>query len=144
VDHGRGGDKGTAVEATGQGDVTKSGIKWQTKLRCPAGSSPIVVGEHLYRITDGGRIRCWNLTTGADVYEERTPKITPSASPIATGDGRIYFASSGSSTVIQAGEKFEILATNDLGDGEDFTTPAVSAGRIFIKGKSYLWCIGKK
>ena len=40
--------------------------------------------------------------------------------------------------------EYEVLATNDLGDGENFTTPAVSGGRIFIKGKSYLWCIGTK
>jgi hypothetical protein len=36
------------------------------------------------------------------------------------------------------------LATNELNDGADYTTPAVSGGRIFIKGKSFLWCIGTK
>ena len=46
--------------------------------------------------------------------------------------------------MIKAGPKFELLATNDLNDGPDYTTPAVSGGRIFIKGKSYLWCIGTK
>jgi hypothetical protein len=45
--------------------------------------------------------------------------------------------------VIKAGPKFEQLASNDLHDGQ-YTTPAVSDGRIFIKGKKYLWCIGKK
>jgi len=37
-----------------------------------------------------------------------------------------------------------VLATNEIGDGDDYTTPAFSNGRIIIKGKSYLWCIGKK
>ena len=32
----------------------------------------------------------------------------------------------------------------DLNDGPDYPTPAVSNGRIYIRGKSYLWCIGKK
>ncbi|HJZ92908.1 MAG TPA: hypothetical protein VKE40_18685, partial [Gemmataceae bacterium] len=68
----------------------------------------------------------------------------PSASPIATPDGRVYFAGSNRSYVIDAGPEFKVLATNNLGDGPDYTTPAVSNGRIFIKGKSYLWCIGKK
>lgn len=34
------------------------------------------------------------------------------------------------------------LATNDLDDCSDYTTPAMSNGRLFIKGNSYLWCIG--
>ena len=38
--------------------------------------------------------------------------------------------------------KFELLATNDLNDGH-YSTP-VSNGRIFIKVKSHLWCIGTK
>jgi hypothetical protein len=25
-----------------------------------------------------------------------------------------------------------------------YATPAISGGSIFIKGRSYLWCIGKK
>ena len=29
-------------------------------------------------------------------------------------------------------------------DGNDYTTPAVSESRIFIKGRSYLWCIATK
>jgi hypothetical protein len=111
-----------------------------------AGSSAIVVGDLVYRGTENaqGNIICRKLADGELVYEERTPKITPSASPIACPDGRIYFASPGRSYVIKAGPKFEVLATNELDDGPDYSTPAVSEGRIFIKGKSFLWCIGTK
>ncbi len=144
VDNGRGGGNGTAIDPTGKGDVTKTHIKWQTKVPGAAGSSAIIVGEYLYRISDPGLIRCYKLETGETVYEERTPKITPSASPIATPDERIYFASSGKSYVIKAGPKFEVLAVNDLDDNPDYATPAVAEGRFYIKGKSYLWCIGKK
>jgi hypothetical protein len=35
------------------------------------------------------------------------------------------------------------LAANDLNEPDPFVSPAVSEGRIFIEGKSYLWCIGK-
>jgi hypothetical protein len=44
----------------------------------------------------------------------------------------------------KADPKFELRATNDLDDGPDYTTPAISRGRLFIRGKSYLWCIGAK
>ncbi len=144
VDAGRGGRTGTAVDPTGKGDVTKTHFKWQIKVNGAAGTSAIIVGDYLYRISEPGLIRCWKAATGELVYEERTPKITPSASPIACADGRIYFASSGRTYVIKAGPTFEQLAVNDLNDNPDYATPAVSRGRIYIKGKSYLWCIGTK
>ncbi len=144
ADAGRGGNQCNAVDATGTGDVGKTHIKWQAKTTTAAGSSAIVVGDYIYRGCDPGIIRCRELKTGELVYEERAEKLTPSASPIATPEGRIYFASPGRSFVIQAGPTFELLATNDLDDGPDYSTPAVSNGRIFIKGKSNLWCIGTK
>jgi outer membrane protein assembly factor BamB len=144
ADAGRGGQLGAAVDPTGQGDVSKTHVKWQNRVEGVAGSSAIIVDDHVYRSSGPGFLRCWSLATGDLIHEEKTPGITPSASPIATPDGRIYFASPGKSYVIKADPKLEILAVNFLGDGADYTTPAISNGRIFIKGKSYLWCIGKK
>jgi outer membrane protein assembly factor BamB len=144
TDVGRGGRDCDAVDATGKGDVTKTHVKWTDRTTTAAGSSGIVIGKHVYRASQPDMIKCRDLATGEMVYDQRTTKISPSASPIACPDGRIYFASSGKSYVIKAGPMFELLATNDLDDGPDYTTPAVSNGRIFIKGKSYLWCIGIK
>jgi outer membrane protein assembly factor BamB len=147
ADSGRGGRIGMAVDPTGKGDVSKTHIKWQLKVNGPAGSSAIIAGDYLYRICNNGVIRCWKMADGELVYEERAQGITPSASPIATPDGRIYFASSRRSYVIKAGPEFEVLATNDLegsGGGHDYTTPAVANGRLFIKGRTHMWCIGTK
>jgi outer membrane protein assembly factor BamB len=141
ADPGRGGGNCNAVDANGTGDVSKTHVKWQVKGTTAAGSSAIVVGDLLYRGCDQSKIVCRQLATGEVAYEEWAPRLTPSASPIATPDGRIYFASPGRSYVIKAGPRFEVLAANDLDDGPDFTTPAVSNGRFFIKGNSYLWCI---
>lgn len=90
-----------------------------------------------------GVLRCWRLATGQLVYTEPLPGIDTSASPIATADGRIYFASSGKSYVIAAGPKLQVLGSGDLYDDRDYHTPspAVSQGRLFIKGKTHLWCI---
>jgi outer membrane protein assembly factor BamB len=144
TDAGRGGQTGTAIDPTGQGDVSKTHVKWQDRVTAPAGSSAICIGDYLYRACNAEVLRCWKMATGELVYEEHLPQVSPSASPIATPDGRIYFASPGRSYVIKAGPQFEILATNDLGERDPFTTPAVSGGRLFIKGRNYLWCIGTK
>jgi outer membrane protein assembly factor BamB len=143
-DAGRGGQFGAAIDPTGKGDVSKTHVKWQTRVEGVAGSSAIAVGDYIYRSSGQQFIRCWSLMNGELVDELKAPRLTPSASPIHTPDGRIYFASPGKSYVIKANPKLEVIAENDLNDGNDYTSAAFSAGRIFIKGKSYLWCIGKK
>jgi hypothetical protein len=45
--------------------------------------------------------------------------------------------------VFKAGPKLELLATNDLGDHSQ-ASPAVAGGRIFLKGRRNLYCVGKK
>jgi outer membrane protein assembly factor BamB len=143
-DSARGGP-GMAVDPTGEGDVTKTHVKWQTP-KIPEGfySSPVVVGDCLYRTHAPGLVRCSKLATGDTVYDERLPPGVPGhVSPIATADGRIYLASGGKSVVIASGPKFEVLATNDLGDASP-TSAAVTGGKLYIKGAKNLYCIGKK
>ena len=139
-DSGRGGP-GTAVDDTGTGDVTKTQRKWTKDV--PEGfSSAIVVGPYLYRLHNPGVVSCRKLATGEQVYKERLPGISSTAaSPIATPDGRIYFASAGKSYVIQAGPEFKVLAVNDLGD-PCHASPAVADGNIFLKGSRFLYAIG--
>ena len=147
VDEGRGGKTGVAVDPTGMGDVSKTHVKWKIDVTGAAGTSAIAVGENVYRASDPGFIRGWKIATGELLFEERVQKITPSASPIATADGHIYFASAKRTFVLKAGDSFELLATNDLetdGGAQDYTTPAVADGRFYFKGRSYLWCVGKK
>jgi hypothetical protein len=62
---------------------------------------------------------------------------------VATPDGRIYLASAGKSYVVQAGPKFAVLGTGELGDVSD-ASPAVADGRLYLKGRRYLYCVGKK
>jgi outer membrane protein assembly factor BamB len=140
---GRGGP-GIAVDPTGDGDVTKSLIKWKTTPVPEGYSSPVIVGDHVYRVNSPGILQCRKLDDGEPVYKERLPAgFDQAASPFATPEGRIYFASSGKSVVVAAGPKFELLATNDLGDSSS-ASAAVAGGRIYIKGGRKLYCIGTK
>jgi outer membrane protein assembly factor BamB len=142
VDSGRGG-MGVAVDATGAGDVSKTHLKWKAPAVAAGFSSPVLVGDHLYRLHGAGILTCWNWATGEKVFQGRLEGAETACSPIATTDGRIYCASAGRSYVLKAGNALEILARNDLGDGSR-ASPAVAAGRIFVKGERFLYCIGAK
>ena len=142
-DSGRGGP-GIAVDPTGEGDVTKSMVKWKTPPVPEGYSSPIVSGDHVYRLHNPGVLKCWKLADGMQVFSERLPNgVDHAGSPIVTPEGRLYFAGGGKSVVLAPGPKYEVLGTGDLEDPSK-TSPAVAGGRIYIKGGKNLYCIGKK
>jgi outer membrane protein assembly factor BamB len=141
-DSGRGGP-GFAVDPTGAGDVTKMHLKWKIGQVPEGYSSPVAVGDYLYRLHSPETLKCIKLSTGEVVYSERLRGVSTSSSPVATPDGRVYLASTGRSYVLRAGPKPDVLAVNDLGDGGP-ASPAVSGGRLFLKGRRWLFCVGAK
>src|SRR5262249_43867754 len=142
-DSGRGGGPGTAVDATGQGDVTKTHLRWKVPNLPEGFASPVIVGDYVYKLHNPGVLKCWELATGKKVYEERLEGVLTRPSPFVTPEGRLYCAGAGKSYVVQTGPEFKVLAVNDLGDGGD-ASPAVAGGRIFLKGQRQLYAIGKK
>jgi len=142
TDSGRGGS-GTALDPTGEGDLSGK-IKWSVGGLSEAIGSPIIVGEQVFRLQSPGIVRVWSVADGAETDKQRLAGVSSTwASPIADGDGRIYFASGGKSTVVQAGAQIKILAVNDLND-PNHASPAVSNGRIYIAGLKNLYCIAAK
>ena len=140
VDSGRGGP-GVAVEIPAAGMAAKQ--KWKLDNVPEGFSSPVVVGEYLYRLQNPGTVCCRKWATGAEVYKDALDGLDPACSPIATPDGRIYCGNAGKAFVLKAGPKFEVLARNDLGDPSQ-ASPAVAAGKLYYKGGRYLYCIGKR
>ena len=64
------------------------------------------------------------------------------ASPVYA-DGKIYLtARDGVVTVVKAGRKFEVLASNDLGEPAESisASPAISNGRIYLRTFDALYC----
>ncbi|MBP3957122.1 PQQ-like beta-propeller repeat protein [Gemmata sp. G18] len=142
LDSGRGGT-GVAVDPTGTGDVTKTHLKWKTGTMPEGYGSPVIVGEHLYRLHSPGVLKCLKLSNGEVLYSERLTGVSIHASPVAAPGGRIYLASAGKTFVVQAGEKFELLAVNDLGD-DGPASPAIADGKLFLKGRKMLYCVATK
>ena len=141
-DSGRGGP-GIAVDPTGVGEVTKTHQKWSIRTVKEGYGSPVVSGEYLYRLCNPDLLMCIRLATGEVIYTERLPGVSAASSPLATSDGRVYFASAGKSYVIQSGSEFKILATNELGDASA-ASPSVASGMLYLKGQKTLFCIGQK
>ncbi len=142
-DNGRGGP-GVAIDPSGLGDITKTHIKWRVNQIPEAIGSPIIVGQRVYRLHTPNILKCWRADSGEQVYAQRLERLTSTwASPIADAAGRLYFATAGVSYVIQTGDEFSALATNDLGD-PNHASPAVSNGKLFLVGTRHVFCVGTK
>jgi outer membrane protein assembly factor BamB len=138
------GGKAIAVRAGGEGDITESHRLWQQpKARQRIGSGVIRDG-HIYILTDPGIAECWELATGKLIYEERLTgagKDNTSWSSMILANDRIYVVNhSGDTFVLRANPKFELLATNSLGEHTEGSI-AASNGELFIRTHRALWCI---
>jgi outer membrane protein assembly factor BamB len=132
-----------AIKLGGSGDLSgASGIAWQYDRGTAYVPSGILYEDLLYLMTDRGILTCLNARTGAVQYDNgRVPfPATFTASPIAY-EGKVLLTSEdGDTFVIKAGPKFEVLRTNSIGEPV-FASPAVSQGRLFIRGERNLYCI---
>ncbi len=129
-----------AVRPGGDGDVTKSHIVWKEDRGGPYVCSPLLYGDYLYVHDEQGIVRCYEAKSGKLVYRERLDgKFTASG---VAADGRLYVPNEdGTTFVIKAGPKFEILAKNPL---EEYTlaSMAISGGQLFLRTEKHLYCIG--
>jgi outer membrane protein assembly factor BamB len=125
------------------GATTNAHIAWSVPRRGNYMQTPLVVGDCLYCCNDAGVLTCYEARTGYVHYSERLGSGGSgfTASGVAA-DGKLYFASEvGKVFVVRAGPKFEVLATNELGE-TCMATPAISEGALFFRTRNHLTAIG--
>lgn len=128
-----------------EGKETNDAVVWSKQRGGPYMPTPIVYGDHLYTCSNNGIITAYDAKTGAQVYRERiagTKSVAFTASPVAA-DGKLYFPSEdGEVYVVKAGPKFELLATNPMGQVL-MATPAIVDSMILVRGRHHLFAIGE-
>jgi outer membrane protein assembly factor BamB len=107
-------------------------------------TSPILYGDYVYLVSDKGILTCIEAATGEIKYEGgRVPMPTSFSASAVAFDGKIFLTSEdGDTFVIKAGPAHEVIGTNSVGEMV-LASPAISQGRIFIRGDKHLYCIGE-
>jgi outer membrane protein assembly factor BamB len=117
-------------------------IVWRQAKGAPTMSSPLVVGEELYVVSDKGIMTCLDIHDGAVHWTSRLGGNF-SSSPLFA-DGRIYVVNrDGATFVIKPGKTYELLATNQL-DGRIFATPAAVDRALFLRTDTALYKLEKR
>jgi outer membrane protein assembly factor BamB len=142
---GRGGGGSLAVRVGGRGDVTASHRVWSQRQGSNV-SSPVLSGDYLYWAKDSPAVLfCQEAKTGRVVYEERIDAAGQVYASAVLADGKVYYVGrNGRTFVVPAEPKFEILATNDVGERAMFnSSPAVAGSNLFLRSDKFLYCIGQ-
>jgi len=115
-------------------DAATGKLVWEEAKGGPYTTTPLVVGDKVYIISDKGVLSAHQLAGGKRVYQQRVPEQGGnfSASPVAAG-GKIYLSSEeGDIHVVKAGPQFQLLASNSMGEGI-YATPAISGGGMIVR-----------
>jgi len=134
-----------AVKLGGTGDITGDRLWLHPKSTQRVGSG-LIVGAHVYMVDENSTAHCYELTTGQDLWAGEKRLGSTTWGSLVHADGRLYLLMrDGATVVLRASPKFELLATNRLGQGEQSnSSPAISDGEILLRTFRHLWCISAK
>lgn len=127
----------------GEGDLGDDAILWQHDKNTPDVASMVYHNGLVFATDDQGMATCLDAKTGATHWRERLPTGRYFSSPLLAGGNVYYTAGSGVTTVVKASATFERVAENTIDHDEDFfASLVVSEGRLFLRGRHKLYCIG--
>jgi outer membrane protein assembly factor BamB len=132
-----------AIKPDGTGKVTDSHILWKNdESGLPDICSMLCDGPRVYTLVFGV-FHAYDALTGKHLWEHDAGQKFQ-ASP-ALVNGRIHLLTTDGVTIIgeASAEGFKETGRATLGEGTG-ATPAYSPGRIYMRGKKHLFCIGKK
>ncbi len=134
----------SAIRANGTGDVSDTHIQWSVDDGLPDVCSPLATEKHVLLLASHGTLTCYNKQRGGEPLWEEEFDTRFSTSPSLVGNRVYLFDDKGKTWIVQpTREKCKHIATASLGE-KCVTSPAFQSGRLYIRGKVHLFCIGAK
>jgi outer membrane protein assembly factor BamB len=141
-----------AIRPGGSSDISPTAkttgefVAWSVPLTGGRVASPLLAGDCLYLPEQqGGLIRCLDAQTGKQHYRQRLPGAAGfTASPWSSGDKVFCLDQNGTTFVLAAGPKLEVLATNKLADELFWSSAAVAGDSLLIRGIDHVYCVEER
>lgn len=133
----------SAIRPDGQGDVTKTHVVWTGEDGLPDTCSPLATPQYVLLLTSGGMLTCYDAKTGKKLWEQDFETMFK-ASPSLVGKYVYLVSDEGKVFVVEPGPT-GCKKVSQANVGEPCTaSPAFQDGRIYLRGKQHLFCVGKK
>ena len=129
------------IDATGSGDVTRSGLVWSHELSRHCCSTPAIHDGLVYIPDCGGVVHCIDAATGRAVWTHRMKGPVWGCTLVA--DGKVYVGSRrGDFCVLAAGRTKRVLSTIQLDSGVSAPPTAVN-GVLYLTTMRKLYAVSK-
>ena len=129
-----------AIDPNGQGDVTKTHVKWTFGTAVPTTPSFVCFENQIVMASDNGIATGVDLATGKELWRQRLGG-NYSASPLLAGN-KVYFQSeTGEALVFELSEKPTQIAKNKL-PGRIFASYSVIENDFVIRTENGVYRIG--
>ncbi len=140
-EHGRGRGAMHCIDATGAGDITKTGKVW-TYMGIERSLSTVSVADGLVYVSDvAGQLYCLDANTGECYWKHPTRCEVWGSTLVA--DGRVYMPTSRGIWIFAAGRDLKLLERVSIGNV--LSSPVVANGAMYITNTSgWLWAAGRK
>ena len=129
------------LDATGTGDMTRSGIVWSYDAIGSTVSTVAISDGLVYAADFDGQLHCLDADSGECywVHEAGGPiwgSPLVADDKVYLGTGRNYF------WVLKAGKQLEVINSIRMRDGV-FTTPVAANGVLYVMTNKHLYAVGK-
>lgn len=115
---------------------------WRAAQLRPGTPSPLVLGERVYLLNDGGVLTCGSTEDGKRLWQLRL-KGPFSATPVAAGGFLYCVNEKGLVQVVDpTAPEGAVVSEMELGEAV-LATPSIASGSLFVRSDGMLWRIGK-
>lgn len=127
-----------AVRTGGNGDVSKTHLRWRIEEGLPDTASPVTDGTRIY-LAALDEVSCYQAATGNLLWKQELTGEYYS-SPVVVGDKVYATTRQGLTYVFKAGDHYEKLGQGDVGEAVD-SSPAVAGDCLYLRGEKHLFCV---
>ena len=134
------------VIAVRAGDVADDKrVAWEYAKGTGYVLSNILYEDYLYLLSDNGTVTCLDPRSGEVKYEGGRVPVPARfmGSPVAFAGYIAMTSEDGDTFMLKAGPSHQIVRTNSI-DEPVYSSPAISNGRIYIRGAHHLFAIGQR
>ncbi len=140
-----------AIRPGGAGDITPADIDdpgeafaWAQPRSGTYITTPVAYENSVYVLFDKGILARFDAKTGEQAYKARIDREDNAftSSPWAYGGNVFCLSETGNTYVLGAGDKFELMHVNPLGELA-MATPAIAGDRLLIRTETKLYSIRK-
>lgn len=131
----------SAIRTGGSGDVTETNVAWTYDRDLPDVAGPLTDGRLLLMTSGGGAITCLDAKSGEVRWFQQMETGFWSSPTLA---GRRVYATdkTGRTFIFELKDRYDPQGGGTVGEPV-VATPAFVDGKIYIRGREHLFCIGK-